>query len=102
MTPPGEGSPPSAGSRPRLAAHARIQTDRISEEKLLLYPEGALRLNATGGAILALVDGRRTVQEIAAELAAAFGAPRDRLLPDIAVYLSRLGEKGLVSWEEPA
>jgi pyrroloquinoline quinone biosynthesis protein D len=84
------------GTRPKLAAKARVQTDRQSGNTVLLYPEGVLVLNATGAAIVGLCDGSRTIEEMVAELAERFDAPPDRLSADVAAYLARLGDRGLL------
>jgi coenzyme PQQ biosynthesis protein PqqD len=78
----------SAESRPQLARKARLRTDRISGETLLLYPEHGLVLNPSAAAILRLCDGR-SVRDIAAELAAP--------LDDVLGFLVRLSERGLVT-----
>ena len=77
----------SADSKPQLARKARLRTDRISGETMLLYPEHGLVLNPSAAAILRLCDGR-SVRDIAAEL----GAP----LADVLEFLATLSERGLV------
>jgi coenzyme PQQ biosynthesis protein PqqD len=78
----------SADSRPQLARKARLRTDRISGEILLLYPEHGLVLNPSAAAILRLCDGR-SVRDIAAELAAP--------LDDVLEFLTTLSDRGLVT-----
>jgi len=77
----------SADSRPRLARKARLRTDRLTGQTLLLYPEHGLILNASAAAILRLCDGR-SIGDIAAELSAP--------LADILELLAALNERGLV------
>jgi DNA-binding MarR family transcriptional regulator len=77
----------SADSRPRLAPKARLRTDRLTGETLLLYPEHGLILNPSAAAILRLCDGR-SVGDIAAELAAP--------VSDVLELLAALSERGLV------
>jgi pyrroloquinoline quinone biosynthesis protein D len=84
------------GVRPRLAAKARVQTDRVSGEPVVLYPEGALLLNPTGAAIVGLCDGRRTFAELVDELAARYNAPPGQLSGDVGAYLIRLRDHGLL------
>lgn len=50
-------------------------------------------LNDTGAEILALCDGQRTLEDIAAVLGAKYGADVSR---DVAEYLSALIERELV------
>jgi pyrroloquinoline quinone biosynthesis protein D len=77
----------SADSRPQLARKARLRTDRLTGETLLLYPEHGLVLNASAAAILRLCDGRP-----AGDIAAELGAP----LADVLDFLATLSERGLV------
>lgn len=78
----------SADSRPQLARKARLRTDRLTGETLLLYPEHGLVLNASAAAILRLCDGRP-----AGNIAAELGAP----LADVLEFLATLRERGLVN-----
>jgi pyrroloquinoline quinone biosynthesis protein D len=78
----------SADSRPRLSRKARLRTDRLTGETLLLYPEHGLVLNASAAAILRLCDGR-SAAAIASELAAPLG--------DVLDFLAALSERGLVN-----
>jgi pyrroloquinoline quinone biosynthesis protein D len=82
--------------RPRLAPGVRRQTDRVSGRPTLLYPEGVLLLNPTGAAVVELCDGRRTLEDIIAILAARFAAPPERVGPDVTEYLLRLYQKRLM------
>jgi pyrroloquinoline quinone biosynthesis protein D len=84
------------GERPRLAAKARVQVDRVSGESILLYPEGVLVLNGTGAAIVDLCDGRRRFADLVDELGARYGAPAAALAADVAEYLNRLRDHGLL------
>jgi coenzyme PQQ biosynthesis protein PqqD len=75
-------------SRPRLAPKARLRFDQREQKYLLLYPERGLLLNDSAGAIVRLVDGQRSVEEIASELS----APQ----ADVIELLERLAGRGLV------
>ena len=77
----------SGDSRPQLARKARLRTDRLTGETVLLYPEHGLVLNASAAAILRLCDGRS-----AADIAAELGAP----LADVLEFLAALSDRGLV------
>lgn len=77
----------SADSRPQLARKARLRTDRLTGETLLLYPEHGLVLNESAAAILRLCDGRP-----ASAIASELGAP----LSDVLELLDALRERGLV------
>ncbi len=85
---------------PRLWRVARVGFDEVRQRPVLLYPEGAVLLNETGAAILRLVDGRRTVREIAERLAGEYHAPDDaaraEILRDVTAYLAGLVARELV------
>jgi coenzyme PQQ biosynthesis protein PqqD len=78
---------------PRLWKLARLDHDPVRGRPVLLYPEGAVLLNDTGKAVLELVDGRRTVGEIAAILGERYQAD---VSADVAQYLSDLAARELI------
>ncbi len=93
--------------RPALAAKTRVRRDPITGEPLVLYPEGLLRLNRSGAAIVALCDGRQSVQAIVAALAQKFrtssretGAEINphEIADDVGTFLEELDAKGLLAW----
>ena len=90
----------SAGTRPRLAAKARLRYDRKTTRYLLLYPERGLELNPTAAEILKLCDGERTVDAIVDRLAAAYPKKaRDAVEREVLEFLGALAERGLVRGE---
>jgi coenzyme PQQ biosynthesis protein PqqD len=80
-------------SVPRLWRLARLDFDAVRGRPVLLYPEGAVLLNLTGEAVLKLVDGKRTVGEIAAILGERYQAD---VTTDVADYLSDLERRELI------
>jgi pyrroloquinoline quinone biosynthesis protein D len=78
---------------PRIWRLARLDYDPARQRPVLLYPEGAVLLNDTGRAILELVDGERTVAQIAAELSERYHTD---VTADVTEYLSRLAERELI------
>jgi coenzyme PQQ biosynthesis protein PqqD len=74
-------------SVPALWKLARLDFDPVRNRPVLLYPEGAVLLNDTGKAILELVDGRRTVGEIAGILGERY---QTDVTADVSQYLSHL------------
>jgi pyrroloquinoline quinone biosynthesis protein D len=88
----------SAGTRPRLAAKARLRWDRKDERWMLLYPERGLVLNATAADVVQLCTGEHTVEAIVETLVGKYPAqPREALEQEILTFLGRLAERGLVS-----
>ena len=80
-------------SVPTLWRVARLDLDRVRQQPVLLYPEGAVLLNDTGAAILTLCDGQRSVGDIARILEERYHCD---VLADVVEYLSQLEEKELV------
>jgi pyrroloquinoline quinone biosynthesis protein D len=84
----------SASSVPSLWKLARLEFDPVRNQRVLLYPEGVVLLNDTGAAILDLVDGRRSVADIAADLKQRYDC--GDITGDIVEYLSGLVAQNLV------
>ena len=84
----------SASSVPSLWKLARLEFDPVRNQRVLLYPEGVVLLNDTGAAILDLVDGRRSVADIAADLKQRYDC--GDITADIVEYLSGLVTQNLV------
>ena len=80
-------------SVPALWRLARIDFDAVRNRPVLLYPEGAVLLNDTGKAILELVDGRRSIHEIARILGERYQAD---VTADVTEYLAGMAERELV------
>lgn len=85
-----------AGDRPVLPRGVRLHWDRARGTWALLAPERAIRLDDIGHAILAEVDGARSVAEIAARLAARFEAPPEEVAGDVREFLGGLAARRLV------
>ncbi|MFV2177593.1 pyrroloquinoline quinone biosynthesis peptide chaperone PqqD [Actinomadura sp. LOL_016] len=78
--------------RPALARSVKLRYDRVRGTDLLLMPERAVKLSGSGGPILRLCDGSRTVADIVAELGETFpGAPLDDEVP---AFLDRVRAQG--------
>lgn len=80
-------------SVPTLWRLARLDFDPVRQQKVLLYPEGAVLLNDTGAAILELCDGRRSIDAIAKILEDRYQCD---VVADVIEYLSQLAEKELI------
>ena len=80
-------------SVPSLWRLARLDYDSVRQQRVLLYPEGAVLLNETGAAILELCDGRRSIGDIARILEEVYHCD---VTADVVEYLSQLEERELV------
>lgn len=76
-------------SRPRLAAGVRLGEN--NNQRVLLMPERALRLNGPSLEIVHRCDGRHTVQQIVSELQQIYSkAKPEKIEQDILGYLQLL------------
>jgi pyrroloquinoline quinone biosynthesis protein D len=94
-------APPEDSSHPRLAAGCRWGGENKlgSEERVVLFPEGAIKLQGTGRQVLERCDGQRTFAEIIAELQAQFGdADPGKIRADISQFLEQLRHKRIVDY----
>ena len=80
--------------RLRLSKGVRYRWDAIRGQHQLLYPEGLLVLNKTGAAIVKRCDGR-SLEELKRELAELYSD--SEIEEDIAEFINRLAQKGLIS-----
>lgn len=80
-------------SIPSIWRLARLNFDRVRQQHVLLYPEGAMMLNESGAAILELCDGQRSISEIAKILDERYHCD---VLADVTEYLSQLVEKEFI------
>ena len=83
-------------ARPVLPRGVRLHYDGVREAWTLVAPERAILLDEAGQAILAEVDGERSVAEIAARLAERFAAPVEEILGDTREFLGGLADRRLV------
>lgn len=84
-------------SRPRLAAGCRWAGE--GENRMLVFPEGVLRLQSTARAILERCDGERTFEQVLRELGAAYSASDPvKIRQDAVAFLERLRRKRLVDF----
>lgn len=89
---------PAETSQPRLAAGCRW-SEASGAERVLLFPEGAIRLQGTGRQILELSDGQRTVQQIVEELLKVYGsADPEQIRREVGNFLETLHRKRIVDY----
>lgn len=86
----------SLDTYPCLLPKSRVQTDRITGEQTLLYPEGMLILNQTSAAIVDLCDGSHCVRDMISILAERYDADVDHIQSDVLDYLERLNSQCLL------
>jgi pyrroloquinoline quinone biosynthesis protein D len=82
--------------KPCFAPGVRLGFDKVREQHILLYPEGAVTLNETAVKVLELCDGNRTLDDIANELADTYGASSPDLKDDISELIAAIAARGLV------
>lgn len=84
------------GDIPRLPRGVRLHRDAVRGTQVLLAPERSFELDAVAAAVLALVDGTRTVSEIAATLALDYRADPALIEIDVRAMLGDLADKRVV------
>jgi len=88
---------PADSSQPCFASGCRWGTE--GEERVVLFPEGMIRVQGTGQDILELCDGQRTVQEIVAALLERYhGADPVKIREDVSRFLEALQQKRIVDY----
>jgi len=89
--------PPQESSQPRLAAGCRW--GGTEEERVILFPEGAIKLQGTGREVLEHCDGQHTFGEIIADLQKQFStADPAKIRDDISRFLEQLQQKRIVDY----
>ena len=89
---------PTDASQPRLAVGCRW--GGTEENRVILFPEGAIKLQGTGRQVLERCDGQHTFGEIIAELQKQFGKSADpeKIRSDISIFLEQLQKKRIVDY----
>ena len=95
-------APPEDSSQPHLAAGCRWGAESKSgaeRARMVLFPEGVIRLQGTGLQVLARCDGERTFGLIIGELQAQFAdADPAKIRADISQFLEQLRLKRIVDY----
>jgi len=90
-------APPSETSQPRLGPGCRW--GGTEEDRVILFPEGAIKLQGTGRQVLERCDGQRTFGDIIAELQKEFGTTDpEKIHADISAFLEQLQKKRIVDY----
>jgi coenzyme PQQ biosynthesis protein PqqD len=89
--------PPTDASQPRLATGCRW--GGTDEDRMILFPEGAMKLMGTGRQVLERCDGQRTFGEILTELQKEFDkTDPEKIRADISMFLEQLQRKRIVDY----
>jgi len=84
-------------SVPKFAAGCRW--GGTTEAPVVLFPEGAIRVEGTSRTILALCDGHLSLAEIVQKLEAQFPlAPKGKIRADVRAFLEQLHTKRIVDY----
>lgn len=88
-----------ADERDVLAQTTDLVVERFDDGIVLWVPstETLNRLDLQGTAVWGLLDGQRSLLEIATELAEVFQIEPALILPDVVAYAAQLGELALVT-----
>lgn len=90
--------PPELNSRPRLAPGCRLGEN--NQQRVLLMPERALRLNGPSLEIVERCDGQHTVASIVADLQKIYSkAEPQKVEQDILGYLALLQKERALDFE---
>jgi pyrroloquinoline quinone biosynthesis protein D len=88
---------PDPQSHPRLAPGCRLGEN--NQQRVLLMPERALRLNGPSLEIVERCDGEHTVQQIISELQQIYSkAEPQKVETDILDYLARLHDQRAIDF----
>jgi pyrroloquinoline quinone biosynthesis protein D len=91
-------TPLARASYPRIARLYRFQWEAAQNAYVLLFPEGMVQLNVAAGEILRRCDGKRSADEIIADLRAEFQS--DAIEADVEAFLRAATSDGWVEWRD--
>lgn len=86
----------SGTSVPKLPRGVRLHFDSVRNAHVLLAPERAFNVDGNAVAVLQLVDGKRSIGEIAGDLASRYNADASVIEGDIAKMIDDLIAKRVV------
>ena len=85
-----------ASSIPKLPRGVRLHFDSVRKAHVLLAPERAFNVDGNAVAVLKLVDGHRSIVDIAASLAGRYNADQMTIERDILAMIGDLVAKRVV------
>ena len=83
-------------SKPAFARYSRLHQDRARGRFVILAPERAYELDPIAVAVLQLCDGRRSLADIASDLARTYSAPVEAIAKDVTSMLQGLADKRIL------
>ncbi|MDM0111827.1 pyrroloquinoline quinone biosynthesis peptide chaperone PqqD [Variovorax sp. J22R133] len=88
---------PTPATQPRVGPGFRLQWEPAQSAHVLLYPEGMVKLNQSGGEIMKRCDGERSVAVIVGELEEAFSMKG--LGDDVLAFVEMAGKQRWLAWD---
>jgi pyrroloquinoline quinone biosynthesis protein D len=86
----------SPDARPRLPRGVRLVNNEAQGGWLLLAPERVFKPDPIAVEIVKRCSGEATLGEIVDDLAAAYNAPRERIMTDVTALIAGLADKRLL------
>ena len=81
---------------PRFAPGMKFRLDQVRQAWVILGPERLFVPDEHAVEVLKLIDGTRSVADIATDLAARFDAPLETITADITPMLADLAARGAI------
>ena len=78
-----------------IAPHFRLQSEKVPQRHVLLYPEGLVELSASAAEILTRCGSGKTVRDIIADLEEDYEG--DDLAGDVVEFLEEAAEHGWIT-----
>ncbi len=82
---------------PRIGPGFRLQWEPVQDCHVLLYPEGMVKLNQSGGEVVKRCDGRRSVADIVGDLEQAFSTRG--LGDEVLAFVAMAAQRRWLTWE---
>ncbi|MQW88853.1 pyrroloquinoline quinone biosynthesis peptide chaperone PqqD [Sinorhizobium saheli] len=86
----------SGSSVVKLARGVRLREDPVRGQTVLLAPESAMALDDIAVAIVEALDGKRSLERIAADFAEKFDAPVARIAEDVETFIHELAVRRML------
>jgi coenzyme PQQ biosynthesis protein PqqD len=92
-------SRPTDSSQPRLSAGCRWSQEESGDERTVLFPEGAIKVQGTGRRILERCDGHTTFLDIVDSLQKHYtSSDAVKIRDDVGKFLETLNQKRIVDY----